>query len=225
MRKYINQNKIVFWLSFILPIISALLLIIKLNCNVEDGGLLINIATEMFGIFITVTIVNYIIYKNEMDKWGDVEKIITRKLKTLTYNFHIRISEKIKVSLMDEFNPYKSLAGRIDITRLKKALDEKLEDSINKLTGKETDNLIQIIREEKNYLTQIIDYVERKSSLLQQTVLYDIDEKFNNILEKHLLIKLTGGSNCDDYYFKEMVAEIKVLLNALFDLFKRIEKE
>jgi len=101
--KYFPHIPVILIIIFII-IIAALIFLSAYNLF-DDKGILVNIATEVTGILITILIIDYFIRRYEKKKWSKFEKLFQTNLKLyLTIVFlEFRYIYKLKVDFSHDY--------------------------------------------------------------------------------------------------------------------------
>lgn len=95
-----------------IPIILIILLISAIFALIsfsfwnffDDNGILINVATELIGILVTIVFVEYFIRRYEKKRWSKLEQFFQKNLKVFIASIYLEFMTRFKLPLKYEHN-------------------------------------------------------------------------------------------------------------------------
>ena len=228
MKKYIRENKILVSLCSVFLLISVMLIFLKLTYHIQDEGVLINIATEIIGIIITIVFVNWIIDKNNKSLWHktdlrhtyNMQRYITifiRHLNSLfdlpTISMNLKKGEHPFDQQYVYYNKYMKETLSPKLTELLKALENKKWNEFFKLINNKLDDAYKIqqlfgFNFQPDYYHIFIDIIE-----ILRDIKGDYELSLNDSGEVDTSIIKELGVSMGDFISVEISNKISLLFN------------
>lgn len=211
------------WLCIPLSIFAALSIV--LSIMVESDGFFVNLASELIGIIITVIYVDWIIKKNENEKWQKVDNKISHAIRILINDTIGTIRESFGYGT-DIINCHVGEAFAADPKNLKLMYDELIRISkeilepnalnkVNLLKKEERQALMERLQSLYETDIKLLTIYGPKLSAEQYEILIEIQEIMGDIIV-HYSIWPDIGEFSENERLKDMrvpCAEIRKCMN------------
>lgn len=225
------RKKLKLWLRiipFLFPIISIALIGLATYCYffwTKADGLLINLIAGLICILITPYLVTSLLFIKKGGEWKSIELILHSRSENFTIWFFRNVAESIKINLIEHFGPIDYLTKNLNIKEIKKLLDNNLKTTINKFKPVDLEIFINTLSKEKQNISDITSYMEKRPYFLHIVQLYEIEWILENITSKYLFYKITKQFKDDKTiiesnvaYTTNLISETNKILEILIQL-------
>lgn len=209
-----------------LPTIIISLIILAFISYLVIGpaeGFFINLITELFGILVTIYIVSYLLLNEEKKQWDSIESIINNKLKVFIFGFYYTILNEIDINPYEQTEEEYDYNKTIESSGLKSLIDKKLADSMIYFTGKRLDNFVRSFTKEKEELSKIILYMEKRPLFLHKILIYEVEYKMESLITGYQFKRILSQFNDQTIFMKTKPEFIKKFIFDVEDIVNKVE--
>lgn len=192
----------------------------------DDGGILVNLMTELVGIIITVGYVDWVLKEHEKKQWSDVDERIIERLRIFVNRSitNIRVSLDINMDFILILENDRILMHKECLRISKEIIEPYAGHKINNFDPKKWHRLAHVLQQIANNAEEIISLFGHKLTAKRYTLLLDVQELAQNAITMFLTFPDIAGVPDDDLAEIKKI-EIKHLINesAVKDIRKLLE--